>query len=116
MASEQRIARLREEIKRDAGDIIHKMKDPRLGFVTVTDVEVTRDLRYATVYVSIFGESEAVQQSLAALTSGTGFVRSELGKRLKLRYTPELAFKLDESAQRGAAIDALIAKLHQNED
>ncbi|HHT26803.1 MAG TPA: 30S ribosome-binding factor RbfA [Firmicutes bacterium] len=115
MASEQRIARLREEIKRDAGDIIHKMKDPRLGFVTVTDVEVTRDLRYATIYVSIYGEPDTVRRSLAALTSGTGHVRSELGKRLKLRHTPELAFKVDESAQRGAAIDALIAKLHEND-
>jgi ribosome-binding factor A len=112
MASEQRVARIREEIRRDASEVISKMKDPRLGFVTVTDAEVTRDLRYVRIFVSVLGDAEAVEKTMIALQSGIGFIRSELGQRLKLRHTPEITFKLDESVQRGASIEALIAQIH----
>lgn len=115
MASDQRIARLKEEIKRHAGEILKKMKDPRLGFVTVTDAEITRDLRYVRIFVSILGEPDSVENTLAALTSGTGYFRTELGQRVRLRHTPEVTFRIDKSAERGARIDALLAELHQEE-
>ncbi|MGI6081491.1 MAG: 30S ribosome-binding factor RbfA [Limnochordia bacterium] len=116
MASEQRRARLCQEIKRNASEIIKLMKDPRLGFVTVTDVEVTRDLSYARVYVSVFGDDASAEETLAALKSGSGFFRSELGQRIRLRHTPEISFRLDKSAQRGARIDELLAELRQKEE
>lgn len=115
MASEQRQNRLREEVRRDASEILKRMKDPRLGFVTVTDVEVSKDLRYVRIYVSVLGDADSAQRTLEALESGTGFFRSELGARIRLRHTPEVTFKLDQSAQKGARIDALLAELHQEE-
>jgi ribosome-binding factor A len=116
MASEQRIARLREEIKRSASEIIKLMKDPRLGFVTVTDVDITRDLSYVRVYVSVLGDETSAKDTLTALKSGTGFFRSELGQRIRLRHTPEVSFRLDQTAQKGARIDELLAELRQNEE
>lgn len=116
MASEQRIARLREEIKRNASEIIKLMKDPRLGFVTVTDAEITRDLSYVRVYVSVLGDEASVEDTLKALESGTGFFRTELGQRVRLRHTPEVSFRLDKTAQKGARIDELLAELRQNEE
>lgn len=115
MASEQRVARMREEVKRDASDIISKMKDPRLGFVTVTDAEVSRDLRYVHIFVSVLGDAQAVEKSMEALRSGTGYVRTEIGRRLQLRHTPEISFKIDESARQGARIDEILAGLNKLE-
>lgn len=116
MASAQRIARLREEIKRDVSDILSKMKDPRLGFVTVTDVEVSRDLGYVRIFVSVYGEGDAVEKTWTALKSGTGYVRSELGQRLRLRHVPEIVFKADESAARGQRINSILAQLRESAD
>lgn len=115
MASEQRVQRLREEIKRIASDILKRMKDPRLGFLTVTDVEISKDLRYVRIYVSVLGEAGSAEETFAALQSGAGFFRSELGARVRLRHTPSITFKLDESAQKGARIEALLAELHHGE-
>ncbi|NLN17981.1 MAG: 30S ribosome-binding factor RbfA [Firmicutes bacterium] len=116
MASEQRRARLCQEIKRSASEIIKLMKDPRLGFVTVTDAEITRDLSYARVYVSVLGDDARAEETLAALKSATGFFRSELGQRIRLRHTPEVSFHLDKSAQRGARINEILAELRQKEE
>jgi ribosome-binding factor A len=115
VASEQRLQRLREEIKRIASDILKRMKDPRLGFVTVTDVEVSKDLRYVWIYVSVLGEAESVEETVTALKSGVGHFRSELGSRISLRHTPSVTFRLDRSAEKGARIEALLAELHSEE-
>lgn len=91
--------------------IQQRARDPRLGFVTVTDVEVSPDLRLAHVYVSILGSEEDVKQSLESLKRAAGFFRRELGTSLSLRYLPELDFRLDDSLERGLRIDQLLDSL-----
>lgn len=92
--------------------IQQRARDPRLGFVTVTDVEVSPDLRVAHVYVSVLGSDDDVKESLAGLRHAAGFFRRELGNSLALRYLPELNFKLDDSLERGFRIDRLLNSLH----
>ena len=106
-----RSERIREDFKRETSDILRKMKDPRIGFVSVTDVEMSRDLRHAKIYVSIFGDDEAKAQTLEALHHAQGFVRSELGRRIRLRHTPEISFRLDDSIERGHRINRLLREL-----
>ncbi len=103
---------LREEI---ADIIMRRVKDPRIGFVTVTSVRVTDDLRIARVYISVLKKEER-QQTLAALTSARGFIRSELGKRVRMKILPRLEFFEDESIEYGARIDALLKRIKDEED
>ena len=93
--------------------IQRRARDPRLGFVTVTGVEMSPDLRVAHVYVSILGEGEDVEQSLASLRRAAGFFRRELGTSLSLRYLPELNFRRDDTLERGLRIDRLLDSLHE---
>lgn len=88
-----------------------ELKDPRVGFVTVTDVEVTGDLSEANVYLSIFGDEDQKQQSLAGIKKATGFMRTEIGKRIRLRHTPALFFHLDESIAYGSKIETLLGQI-----
>lgn len=106
-----RAERIREEFKRETSDILRKMKDPRIGFVSVTDVELSRDLRHAKVYVSIYGDEEDKANTLAALVHAQGFVRSEIGRRIRLRHTPEISFRLDDSIERGDRINRLLRSM-----
>ncbi len=92
--------------------IERQVRDPRLGFVTVTDVEVTPDLRLAYIYVSVMGGDEEEKQALAGLKSAAGFFRHELGSTLSLRFVPELSFRLDQSLEQGLHIDQLLDSLH----
>ena len=110
--SKFRIDMISEEVRREADKIIREdMHDPRLGGTyCITRAEVTRDLRYAKMYVSIL-EDDKAEGVIAALKSGAGFIRRELGHRLSLRYTPELIFELDHSIEHGAYINSLIEKL-----
>lgn len=108
MAGEQRLGRLREEFKREAADIIRRMKDPRLGFVTVTDAEVSNDVRHVKIFVSILGDPAERERTLAGLDRATGHVRTELGRRIRLRHTPEIIFRFDPSAERGMRIKQLL--------
>lgn len=110
-----RSERMREEFKREAGDILRKMKDPRIGFVSVTDVELSRDLRHAKIFVSIFGDEEEKHNTLTALTRAQGFVRSELGQRIRMRHTPEITFRLDDSIERGDRINRLLRSVSTEE-
>ncbi|WP_227766597.1 30S ribosome-binding factor RbfA [Zhaonella formicivorans] len=108
----QRSQRVAEEMKREVAEILrNELKDPRIGFVTITSVEVSGDLRYAKVYVSVYGKSEEQKQTLEALNKASGFVRREIGKRIQLRYTPEIVFKFDESIEHGAKIAELLNKV-----
>lgn len=111
----QRSERVAEEMKREIAKILHdELKDPRLGrFVTITKVEVTRDLRYAKVFVSVYGDDQQKKQSIEALNNASGFVRREIGRRIKLRYTPEILFSLDDSIEHGARISQLLNKVKQ---
>lgn len=110
----QRVERLREEIKKEASDIIRKLKDPRVGFVTVTDVEVSGDLRHVKVFVSVYGDDEAKSATMEALTRATGHIRTEIGQRIRLRYTPEIQIRFDESIERGARIFQLLREVQSD--
>lgn len=112
-----RANRVAEEIKREITQMLRdEIKDPRVGFVTVTAVEVTPDIRYAKVYVSVYGGDETKVQSLQALEKAKGFVRTELGKRMRLRYTPEISFKFDSSIEHGARIMKLLEEVKETEN
>lgn len=112
-----RANRVAEEIKKEVTQMLSKeIKDPRVGFVTVTDVEVTPDIRYAKVFISILGDDETKAQSLQALEKAKGFVRCELGKRIRLRYTPEVCFKFDPSIEYGSRIMKLLCDVKEAEN
>ena len=115
--SHLRASRVGEEIKREVTQMIRdELKDPRIGFVTVTSVEVTPDIRYARIYISVLGSAEDTKQTLTALNKARGFVRTELGKRIRLRYTPEVEFRFDESIEHGARIMELLGEVKEAED
>ncbi|MGE4282197.1 MAG: 30S ribosome-binding factor RbfA [Clostridia bacterium] len=111
-----RINRISEEVKKELGDIVRNLKDPRIPMMTsVVDVQVTRDLRYAKVYISVMGDKEIQDNAIAGLKSAAGFMRKEISKRIQLRYTPELLFLLDESIEHGAHISKLLNNLSYSE-
>ncbi|GIM47843.1 ribosome-binding factor A [Collibacillus ludicampi] len=93
-----RVNRVGEQIKKEISDIIqNELKDPRIGFVTVTSVEASGDLQHARIFISVMGSEEQRRETLQALERAKGFIRSEIGKRIRLRLTPELSFHLDTS-------------------
>ena len=107
MAS-NRIGRINEEIQRELSALIPAVKDPRVsGMISVTAVETTPDLRYAKAYISVL-DKENGERVLKGLRSASGWLRRELGSALKLRYTPELVFQLDDSIDKGAHILELL--------
>ena len=102
-------------LQRELSDIIHRsLKDPRVGFCTVGQVEVSSDLKYADVLVSVVGDKKQKQATLAGLRSASGFLRREVGNRIDLRYTPELRFALDKSADHLMKIDRLLKQVQQD--
>lgn len=104
-----RIERLQEFLKTEVSQIIQQeLKDPRIGFVSITDVAVSEDLRHARVFVSVLGDDDAKAQTMTGLHSAQGFIRAEVAKRMRTRYTPEISFRLDESIERGTRIMSLI--------
>ncbi|MCA0988084.1 30S ribosome-binding factor RbfA [Guptibacillus algicola] len=115
--SNVRANRVGEQMKKELGDIIsRKIKDPRVGFVTVTAVEVTNDLQQATVFITVLGDDEKKDATLNGLAKATGFIRSEIGKRIRLRKTPEIYFEFDESIDYGNKIERLLADLNQSDE
>lgn len=110
----RRADRLRAAVIEEVADIIkHRLKDPRVGFVSVTDAEISADGRQARVFVSVLGDNAAQAQAMQGLTSATGFVRSELASRLRLRFTPEVSFQHDPSIERGARIQRILVDIRQ---
>ena len=106
--------RINEEVKREVSNIIqNEIKDPRLtAMVSVTDVKVTRDLRYAKVFVSIFGNNdEEKNNTFVALKNASGYIRKEIGQRINLRYNPQIIFELDDSINYGMHIEELIQRV-----
>jgi ribosome-binding factor A len=92
-----------------------EVRDPRIHFVSITDVEVTADERYARIFIRILGTPEEQEQALVALGRAAGFLRTELAGRLRLRHMPELSFHLDQSLEYGNRIDALLDEIHRAE-
>ncbi|MBS3948254.1 MAG: 30S ribosome-binding factor RbfA [Dethiobacter sp.] len=114
--SEQRAQRVAEEIKRELSQILrNELKDPRISsFISVTSVDVTRDLRHAKVFISVFGSEEEQQLTLQALTKAVGFIRTEIGRRIRLRHTPAVSIHLDHSIAYGAHINQLLRGLNKD--
>lgn len=112
-----RVNRVGEQMKKELGDIIsRKIKDPRVGFVTVTDVQVTGDLQQAKVYISVLGDEQQREDTLKGLAKAKGFIRTEIGQRIRLRKTPELIFEFDETMAYGNRINSLIHELHRDDE
>ncbi len=112
----KRLDRVNQLFKEAISELLQReLKDPRLGFVTVTDVEVSKDLRTAKVYVSVFGTDEEWRASLTALESGKGFIRNWLRQHLTLRIIPTLTFYPDRSMAHAASIQSLLAELKARE-
>jgi len=104
-------------MKREIGEIIdRRLKDPRIGMVTVTDVSVTADLRYARVYFTVLGDEDERQQAQDGLESARSYIQGEVGRRIRMKYTPELSFHFDESLQRGIYIDNILKELKTEHD
>lgn len=108
----KRTDRVNQLLKEEAADILRtELKDPRIGFATVTEVEVSKDLRHAKVYVSVLGPEEAWQSAFKALTAAEHFVRGQLRRRLRLRIIPEVSFCPDRSMAHAAQIQRVIERL-----
>ncbi len=109
---ERRIDRVNEEFRRELSYIIdQKLKNSNItGMISVTKVKVTTDLKYAKVYVSIYN-AKNIKDTLAGLKKASGFIRTELAKKINLRNTPELIFELDDSLEYGARIDSILKEI-----
>ena len=112
-----RVEKVQELMKQEISQIIlRELKDPRIGFVTVTSVECTGDLREAKVYVSLMGNEAQVKAYWSGLNSSLGFIRRKIGKRIRLRVTPELSFALDKSLDYSAHIQELLLKIKAEDE
>ncbi|MBN2362188.1 MAG: 30S ribosome-binding factor RbfA [Deltaproteobacteria bacterium] len=109
----RRAERVGELIQRELGAMIERgaLKDPAIGFVTITGVDVTADLKQARIYYSVYGDAGAQAGTQAALERARGFVRRELGQRLRLKATPEVEFRVDRSIERAARIEQILRQV-----
>ncbi|WP_062050816.1 30S ribosome-binding factor RbfA [Bacillus sp. JCM 19034] len=115
--SNVRAHRVGEQIKKEISEIImREVKDPRVKFVTVTGVDVTGDLQQAKVFITTLGNDEEKEATLQGLSKAKGFIRSEIGKRIRLRKTPELLFEFDESIEYGNRIETLLQDVNRKDN
>ena len=98
MASPQRLGRIQGQMLREVSDIVHQMKDPRVQGVNISEVLVSKDLSYATVYISVIGEEDVQHTALTALRRAAGHLRSQIAQRIHLRYAPELRIEYDKNS------------------
>ncbi|MCU1526081.1 MAG: ribosome-binding factor [Microbacteriaceae bacterium] len=113
MADPARAAKMADRIKVIVAKTLERgLKDPRLGFVTITDVKVTGDLQHASIFYNVYGTDEERADSAAALKSATGMMRSEVGKNITARLTPSLEFIADAIPENAKHIEALLAEAH----
>lgn len=117
MVDAARARKIADRIQRIVAEMLdRRIKDPRLGFVTVTDARITADLRDATVYYTVFGSPEEKAASAAALESAKGVIRSEVGKQTGIRHTPSLAFVLDDVQENAQHIEELLVKARKSDE
>ena len=113
----RRIPRLNEQLKREITAILKSdVRDPRIGFVTITHVEVTQDISHAKVFASVMGEDEDKEASVAGLHAAAPFIRGELGRRLRVRRVPELHFELDRALEHAMHIERLLSELRVEDE
>ncbi|GAC1445987.1 MAG: 30S ribosome-binding factor RbfA [Chloroflexota bacterium] len=115
--SERRQQRVAEAIQRRASQFIRdELKDPRIGFLTLTGVEINSDLTHATLFISVLGDEDQQKQSLRALQRAKGLIKRDIGDWLQIRTVPEIIFKLDTSIERGTRILQLMQGLEQEQE
>jgi ribosome-binding factor A len=106
--------RVQEAIRKEVSIIVHDLiKDPRLGFITITSVELTQDLRYAKVFYSVLGKDEDYTKTKQALDSAVGFIRKEVGQRVKLRLVPEISFREDRTGEYSVRIQQVLDEIKE---
>ncbi|NKY96922.1 MULTISPECIES: 30S ribosome-binding factor RbfA [Nocardiopsis] len=116
MVDAARARKIADRIQRIVAEMLdRRIKDPRLGFVTVTDARITADLRDATVYYTVFGTPDEKAASAAALESAKGVIRSEVGRQTGIRHTPSLTFVVDEVQENAQHIEELLLKARQSD-
>jgi ribosome-binding factor A len=112
----KRSQRVSDLLREETADIImHKLKDPRIGFVTVTGADVTEDLKIATIYISILKDEER-EMTLKILNTAKSFIRSELSKRVRMKFIPSLEFRLDTSIEYGNRIEELLSDIRRKNE
>ena len=112
----ERLRRVNEAVREVLSESVGDLKDPRIGFVTLTGVETSRDLRHARVFVSVLGSERRREQSLAALGSAHGVLQARIARELRMKRTPQLAFEYDPSVERGVRISQLIDELAPDDE
>ena len=109
--------RVQELLVHEISEILRReMKDPRIGFVTITDAEVTADLRHARVFYTVLGDATAREETAAALSRAAGFIRGEFARRAQMRFVPEIKFAFDPSVERGARIHELLTQVRHDDE
>ncbi|MDP3789209.1 MAG: 30S ribosome-binding factor RbfA [Candidatus Omnitrophota bacterium] len=112
--STTRPERVAEAIRKEISTMIQEeLKDPRIGFTTITKVEITPDLRYAKIYYTVLGNEKEKKSTGIALKRAKGFIKGHIGDRLKLRFTPEITFKVDASTEYADKMERLFNKIHE---
>ncbi len=111
----QRMEKVQKLARQVLGEAIQELKDPRIGFATVTAVKITADLRFARVFVSVLGSTEDQQQTLEGLKSAGPHLRSELGRQMRVKYTPEMIFELDTQPEDAQRLESLFRRIHDEE-
>ena len=112
----QRMARVQKLARQVLGELIQDLKDPRVGFATVTAVRITADLRHARVFVSVLGDEAQQVATMAGLNSARPFLRTEISRQMRLKYSPELVFELDHGPEEAQRLEELFRKLHENDE
>lgn len=109
--------KMRQLLKEEISDILRReIKDPRLGFFTIIDAEITSDLRHAKIFVSILGTEEERKQSMEVLRHAQHFVRQEFGKRVRMKVLPDIQFKHDETVDQGVRMLELLEEIKRNDE
>ena len=112
----QRTERVQKLARQVLGEAIHDLKDPRIGFATVTAVRISADLRHARVFVSVLGTVEEQNDTMAGLNSAKPHLRAELGRQVRMKYLPELSFELDHQAEEAEHLEGLFRQIHQEDE
>jgi ribosome-binding factor A len=111
-----RASRVSDLVKREVADLLmRRVKDPRVKAITITGVDVSKDLRYAKVYFSLIGDEKDIRLAQAGLDSAKGFIKREIGLRLELKHVPDIVFKHDPSLEEGSRMEKLLQKIKEDE-
>jgi ribosome-binding factor A len=112
-----RIERLQDQIKKIVSEVIQgKLNDPHLGFITITEVELSRDLKHAKVFYSVYGDADSQRETSKSLKRATGFIQRELAHEIRIRKLPAIEFKADNSVARGLRIQELLDQIEKDND